>query len=143
MRQFPAAALAAAALLALAACSSTTADPVASASPSASPSATMPNGTESPSVTASTSPSTSAAPNSAVERYCRGVDAFIAASRQALKDPTKADTEKLQQQASALAEQARGLLAELIANPELVSRVDECTQKLNRFTQSSPSSPES
>lgn len=121
----------------LAACGGTGTDV---ASPDSTPSATT-----SPSPTASASPSgspaTSAPANSAVERYCRGVDAFITESKRAVDNPVKADAEKLRQMSDDLSKQAQALTSELIANPELTERVTQCTQKLSRFTPSPASRP--
>lgn len=101
------------------------------ASPTAAPSTPATSPATSP--TASPQDSPPAAPNTAVERYCRGVDAFIAESEKALRQPARADTEKLQRMAAQLAEQAQALTSELIANPELTERVQQCTRRLNEF----------
>lgn len=99
--------------LALTACSSEAAAPAASAPPAA--------------------PSASATGASAADSYCQGVDAFIAASRQALKDPLKADTQELTAQARELQAQATALAGELIDDPAGVTQVQQCTEKLQEF----------
>lgn len=117
----------------LAACSSPAAE-VASPSPTSEVPSPMVSATISP----QDSPRATASPNSAVERYCRGVDAFIAESKKALRQPAKADTEELQQMAADLSQQAQALTSELIENPELTERVKECTRKLNEFNPERP-----
>lgn len=69
----------------------------------------------------------------AADRYCDGVDAFIAASQKALKDPLDADTRGLSDQARELQQQANALAGELIDDPDAISRVQGCTERLADF----------
>lgn len=107
-----------AAPLALAACSSTSSAPTTTASVSAVP-------------------SVSASASTAADAYCQSVDEFIAASKKALKDPLKADTQELSAQAKDLQAQATALAGELIDDPEGVTQVQQCTEKLQDFNSGS------
>lgn len=70
---------------------------------------------------------------SAADRYCDGVDEFIAASEKALKDPLDADTKALGDKAQELQEQANSLAGELIDDPDAITRVQGCTERLQEF----------
>lgn len=127
------AAAAVVAALLLAACSSGPGGSVSTTTPTAASPAATRSETASAATTASPRDSPSAPRSTAVERYCRSVDEFIAASRRALRNPTRADTEELQRMSAELAQQAQALTSELIADPSQVSRVQECTGKLAEF----------
>ena len=83
--------------------------------------------------TSAAAPSASATGATAADAYCQGVDEFLAASRQALKDPLKADTQDLTAQARELQPQATALAGELIDDPDGVTQVQRCTEKLQEF----------
>lgn len=70
---------------------------------------------------------------SAADRYCDGVDDFIAASEKALKDPLDADTKGLGDKAKDLQEQANSLAGELIDDPDAITQVQGCTERLQEF----------
>lgn len=100
--------------LAVAACSSPAPSPAESAS-------------------AASAPSVSESASTAADAYCSSVDEFIAASRKALKDPLDADTQALSAQAKELQAQATALAGELIDDPAGVTKVQQCTEKLQDF----------
>ncbi len=70
---------------------------------------------------------------SAADRYCDGVDEFISASEKALKDPLDADTAALEDKAQELRAQANSLAGELIDDPDAITQVQGCTERLQEF----------
>lgn len=93
-----------------------------------------PASTDSAAAPGSATPSIEATPaGTAADEYCRSVDEFIAASQKALKNPLKADTKALTEQARELQEQATNLAGELIDNPDGITQVQACTKKLEEF----------
>ncbi len=73
----------------------------------------------------------------AADQYCEAVDEFLKASRKAASDPLNADTKELQEQIQNLQAQASSLAGELFDNPEGITQVTQCTQKLQEFSEAS------
>lgn len=92
----------------------------------------------SPQPVVSASPSESAESESAgaAQAYCAAVDDFIAATKAALNDPLTSDPKALQRQSEELREQAEALPGQLIDDPEAITQVQACTQKLQQFNAS-------
>lgn len=86
-------------------------------------------------VAPSPDPTTSASPTGPgpAEAYCAAVDEFIAANREAVDDPLKADTKALRRQYEQLRAQAEALPGQLIDDPDAIPKVQACTQRLQQF----------
>lgn len=104
-------------------------------SPAPTDSTPAPTASASPSLSASLSPEADDTAGVA-QAYCAAVDDFIAATKAALNDPLTADPKALQRQSEELREQAEALPGELIDDPEAITQVQECTQKLQQFNAS-------
>lgn len=66
----------------------------------------------------------------AVATYCEKVDEYAQQAKKMLQDPTSVNAKELQQAAQELQDTAAVLTQELIENPDLSQRVQECTTKL-------------
>jgi hypothetical protein len=93
---------------------------------------------ETPGTPVSAAPeTTSAAPadGTVADEYCAAVDEFLAAAKKAAADPLKADTDQVKAQVQELRNRASELAGELFNNPEGIAQVQQCTQKLQEFSQ--------
>ncbi len=93
--------------------------------------------TETTSAPTTASEATSQAPadSTVADDYCAAVDEFLAAAKKAAQDPLKADTDQVKAQVQELRNRASELAGELFNNPEGIAQVQQCTQKLQEFSQ--------
>jgi hypothetical protein len=67
---------------------------------------------------------------SAVDEYCQKVDEYAAEAKKLIDDPTSVDASALQAKAQELQDTASQLTQELINDPSLATKVQECTTRL-------------
>lgn len=90
---------------------------------------------EPPVASATPEPTGEALPaGSAADNYCSAVDEFITTFEKSAKDPLDADMAAVNAKAQELRRQATELAGELFDNPEGIAQVQQCTERLQKFT---------
>jgi hypothetical protein len=69
--------------------------------------------------------------NAAVDKYCNDISALADEIAQVKADPTKGDLQALGQKGQEIAGQMTGLAGEMVKDPSLTSKVQECTKQLD------------
>jgi len=69
--------------------------------------------------------------NAAVDKYCNDIAALADEIAQVKADPTKGDLQALGQKGQEIAGQMTGLAGEMVKDPSLTSKVQECTKQLD------------
>jgi hypothetical protein len=69
--------------------------------------------------------------NAAVDKYCNDIAALADEIAQVKADPTKGDLQALGQKSQDIAGQATALAGEVMKDPSLGSKIQECTKQLD------------